>query len=346
MRYRPLGSSGTLVSELCLGGMTFGGPTPNTAAQRIIEEFLDIGGNFFDVADSYNQGEAERVIGEAVRARRDDVILATKAGLRVDDGPNDIGNSRTHLLQSVDRSLRHLHTDYIDLFQLHCWDPLTPLEETLEAIGKLVKQGKVRYFGVSNFSGWQLSKIVMLARQSGLPEPVTAQQQYSLVERTIEREVVPAATEFGISILAWGPLGGGFLSGKYQRDADPPKGSRLQASLPWMEEYWGRRSRERCWKILDAARSVADDLGCSVAQVALRWLLDQQHVCSPLVGARTEEQARDNFGVLDISLSTAQFKRLEEASALEAEYVQRFQHVAMAHRVDYDPKVHPRVGLR
>ncbi len=346
MKYRRLGSTGTLVSELCLGGMTFGADTDEDEARQIIALFRDHGGTFFDTADCYHGGKSEEILGRALAGDRDEVVLATKSGLRVGDGPNDVGGSATHLIRSVERSLRRLGTDRIDLYQLHCWDPETPLEETLAAAATLVQQGKVRYFGVSNLSGWQLTKAWYLASAHGWPRPVTAQQQYSLVERSIEREVVPACTHLGVGVLPWGPLGGGFLSGKYDRDTPPPSGTRLAGSLSWMEEYWERRATERGWRILDAIRAVSDETGRTVAQVAINWLLHRPGVVSPILGARTLAQAKDNLGGYGWELTAEQSERLSVASAIEPEYVQRFLGVAMGSRVDFDPAVDAWVGLR
>lgn len=346
MRYRRLGNTGTLVSEFCLGSMTFGGQTDARGAAQIVGVFLDEGGNFFDTADSYNGGESERMLGKLLRDRRDDVILATKTGLRVADGPNDIGGSAQRIIRGVERSLRRLDTDYVDLFQLHTWDPVTPVEETLSAVDVMRRQGKIRYFGVSNVAGWQLTVIRCLAGDVHGLAPVTVQQQYSLVDRTIERELVPASAHLSVGLLPWGPLGGGFLSGKYSATRLPPSGTRLDGSLPWMEEHWERRATPKGWAVLETLAKVSSDVSRSHAQVALNWLLRRPQVVSPLIGARTAEQVRDNLGAADWDLDAAQMDALNEASALEPEYTERFLRVAMEHRVDYDPEIHPRVGLR
>ena len=227
MEYARLGNTGLMVSELCLGCMTFGQEADEETSGEIVGRFLDAGGNFLDTADVYSNGVSEEITGRALRSVRDDVVLATKVRFPMGEGPNDVGLSRKHIMQGCEDSLRRLGTDYIDLYQVHCWDAATPLEETLSALTDLVRSGKVRYIGVSNFTGWQLMRSLDVSEASGFERFVCLQPQYSLVERNIEREVLPVCVEEGLGVIPWSPLGGGFLSGKYRRDEEPPEGSRI-----------------------------------------------------------------------------------------------------------------------
>jgi aryl-alcohol dehydrogenase-like predicted oxidoreductase len=346
VRHRILGPTGLLVSELCLGAMTFGNEVDADTAEKIIGSYLDLGGNFFDTADCYHAGRSERILGAALATRRDSVVIASKVGLRVGDDANDVGTSAKHVLRSAERSLRHLGTGYLDLYQVHCWDPVTPLDETLGALDLLVRRGDVRYVGVSNFAGWQVTATAYRAGQRGTAAPVSAQQQYSLVERDIEHEVVPACVDSGLSILAWGPLGGGFLSGKYTPSQPPPAGSRLAGSLSWMEEFWGRRAVEANWRILSEVTAVAAETDRTPAQVALAWVAAQPQVAAAIIGASTVEQARDNLGAAGGWLSAEQVARLSAASDPGTLYPQRFQRVALSSRTDYDKDRDAWVWLR
>ena len=217
MDYRALGRSGTMVSELCLGCMTFGRELDDKGSKELIDRFIDAGGNFLDTADVYSQGSSEEITGKAVHHKRDQLVIATKVRFAMGDGINDVGISRKHILAGAEASLRRLGTDYIDLYQVHCWDALTPLEETLSALTDMVRQGKVRYIGISNFTGWQIMKAMSVSNAHGFESFVSLQPQYSLVERNLEYELVPVCLDQGIGILPWGPLGGGFVSGKYRK---------------------------------------------------------------------------------------------------------------------------------
>jgi aryl-alcohol dehydrogenase-like predicted oxidoreductase len=346
MRQRRLGSTGLMVSELCLGAMTFGGEADEETSRSIIAAFLDAGGNFFDTADCYHAGRSEEILGSVIGRHRDEYVIATKSGLRVGDGPNDVGASAKHLSRSVERSMRRLGTDYIDLYQLHCWDPCTPLEETLGVLEVLWRQGKIRYLGISNYAGWQIARISGEAARRGLPAIASAQVQYSLVEREVEREVVPACLDLGLAVLPWGPLGGGFLSGKYRQGANPPADSRLARSQAWMEEHWERRAAEPGWRTLEAVRAITLDTGASCAQVALAWVAGRPAVASPIIGASTLGQALDNLGAAGLTLAEEHRTRLDEVSALLPAYPQRFISVAMSSRANYDPTTDSAVGMR
>ncbi len=324
MEYGRLGNTGLMVSDLCLGCMTFGRETDEAVSKEIVARFLDAGGNFIDTADVYSQGVSEEITGRAIQGVRDDVVLATKVRFPMGDGPNDAGLSRKHITRSCNASLKRLGTDYIDLYQVHCWDAATPLEETLSTLTDLVRAGKVRYVGVSNFTAWQLAKAAGVSELRGFERFVCLQPQYSLVERNIEREILPVCRGEGLGVIPWSPLGGGFLSGKYRRDEKPPEDSRIAGAEEPMEEHWSRRATERNWRVLDAVGALAEATGKSYAQVAFNWLLRQDAVTAPIIGARTMEQLEDNLGATGWELTEEQTRKLSEAGALEETYPYRF----------------------
>jgi aryl-alcohol dehydrogenase-like predicted oxidoreductase len=323
VEYRRLGRTGLMVSELCLGCMTFGREADEETSANMVAAFLQAGGNFIDTADVYSHGASEEITGRAIKNVRDDVVLATKVRFPMGDGPNDVGLSRKHILQGCEASLRRLGTDYIDLYQVHLWDAATPLEETLSALTDLVRAGKVRYVGVSNFTAWQLVKALGVSERRGFERFVSLQPQYSLVERNIERELLPACREEGVGVMPWGPLGGGFLSGKYRRGEEPPESSRIAGVPDEFEEAWTRRAVERNWRTLDAVGEISEATGRSYPQIALNWLLRQDGVTAPIIGARTPEQLEDNLGATGWKLDREQVQRLSEASALEDIYPYR-----------------------
>jgi aryl-alcohol dehydrogenase-like predicted oxidoreductase len=318
MEYRQLGNSGLRVSALTLGTMTFGGRgnfaavgnTDVAAATRQIDLCLDRGINFIDTADVYSGGLAEEVLGEAIKSRRDRVVVATKARMPMGDGPNDAGLSRHHLIAECENSLRRLQVDHIDLYQVHEWDGQTPLEETIEALDTLQRSGKVRYIGASNYAGWQLMKALGVADRHGYQRFVTQQIYYSLQSRDAEYELVPIALDQGIGILVWSPLAGGLLSGKYRRGVEGPAGARQLTD--WDEPPV--RDQEQLYDIVDALVEIGDGQGVSAAQVAIAWLLRRPGIVSVIVGARTEEQLADNLGAIDLELSDGERDRLEELS--------------------------------
>jgi aryl-alcohol dehydrogenase-like predicted oxidoreductase len=323
VEYRRLGRTGLMVSELCLGCMTFGREANEETSANMVSAFLEAGGNFIDTADVYSHGTSEEITGRAIRGVRDDVVLATKVRFPMGDGPNDVGLSRKHVLAGCEASLRRLGTDYIDLYQVHIWDAATPLEETLSALNDLVRAGKVRYVGVSNFTAWQLVKALGVSERRGFERFVSLQPQYSLVERNIERELLPACRAEGVGVLPWGPLGGGFLSGKYRRGERPPESSRIAGVPDEFEEAWARRAVERNWRTLDVVGEISEATGKSYPQIALNWLLQQEAVTAPIIGARTPEQLEDNLGATGWDLDREQVRRLSEASALEEVYPYR-----------------------
>ncbi len=314
MEYRRLGHSGVMVSEICLGTMTFGREIDERESHALVDLFLDTGGNFIDTADVYSAGVSEEITGRKIKDRRDDIVLATKVRFPMGDGPNDVGVSRKHIIRGCEASLRRLGTDYIDLYQIHAWDGATPLEETMGALTDLVRQGKVRYLGLSNFSGWQIAQTVHVADTRGYERFVSLQPQYSMVERNIDYEVRDAALEAGLGLIPWGPLGSGFLTGKYRRDQKPPEDSRIAKAEEWQAEHWHKRAVERNWATLDVVGEVAEETGKSYAQVALRWLLQRDGVTAPIVGARKADQLKDNLGAAGWKLDDKQMQRLTEVS--------------------------------
>jgi aryl-alcohol dehydrogenase-like predicted oxidoreductase len=318
VEYRSLGGTGTLVSTLCLGTMTFGAETEEKIAHAQLDRFVEAGGNFIDTADVYTRGAAEEIVGRWLGDRpglRERVVIATKGRFPMGDGPNDAGLSRVHLSRALDASLRRLGTDVIDLYQAHAWDPLTPIEETLRFFDDAVRAGKIRYAGVSNFTGWQLQKAALLSSHLGLAPVVTLQPQYNLLARDIEWELIPVCENEHIGVLPWSPLAGGWLTGKYQRDSVPTGTTRLGENPQRGVEAYDRRNTERTWQVIDALRTVAERRGVSMGVVALSWLADRPAVTSVILGARTLEQLDDNLGAAGLHLTVEEARLLDEASA-------------------------------
>jgi aryl-alcohol dehydrogenase-like predicted oxidoreductase len=318
MEYRQLGASGLRVSVFGLGTMTFGGrdrfasvgSTGVDAAKRQVDRCLEAGINLIDTADVYSQGLAEEILGEALKGRRDRVVLATKARMPMGDGPNDAGLSRHHLIASCEASLRRLGVDHIDLYQVHEWDGVTPQEETLHALDHLVESGKVRYIGCSNYAGWQMTKALGVSDRRGYQRYVSQQIYYSLQARDAEYELIPAAIDQGVGILVWSPLAGGLLSGKYRRDQPGPEGSRQLTD--WNEPPV--RDPDQLYDIVDALVEIAERHEVSPAQVALAWVAGRPGVTSALIGARTDEQLADNLGAAELRLDDAERARLDDLS--------------------------------
>src|SRR5919107_678513 len=318
MEYRTLGRSGCAVSTLCLGTMTFGNESDEKISHAQLDRFAEAGGTFVDTADVYSAGESERIIGHWYAPRPADlterVVLATKGRFPMADDPNGAGLSTRHLTLALDASLTRLGLDTIDLYQAHAWDPLTPLEETLRTFDGFVRAGKIRYYGFSNFTGWQLTKAVLLARSLGLASPVSLQPQYSLLVREIEFEIVPAAEDSGLGLLPWSPLGGGWLTGKYRRDQRPTGATRLGDNPQRGMEAWDRRGTARTWDVIEAVQHVAEARGVSMAEVALAWVTDRPGVTSTILGARTLEQLETNLAAADLHLSAEENAALDAAS--------------------------------
>lgn len=319
MKLRTLGNSGTAVSEVALGTMTFGAEADEAASYAMLDVFAEAGGTLIDDADVYAGGRSEEIIGRWMAANpdvADRMVIATKGRFPMGTDANDLGTSRRHLRRALEASLRRLRLDHVDLYQLHAWDPLTPLEETLGFLDDAVRSGLISYWGLSNFTGWQLTKAVHRAAALGMPAPVTLQPQYSLLSREIEFEIVPAALDAGLGLLPWGPLAGGWLTGKYRRDVAPTGATRLGEDPNRGVEAYDRRSAEdRTWAVLDALQAIADDHGVPPSRIALAWLQSRPGMTSVIVGARTVEQLRDNLAAGDVELSAEQLGRLDAASA-------------------------------
>jgi aryl-alcohol dehydrogenase-like predicted oxidoreductase len=319
MDYRTLGSSGAIVSELALGTMTFGAEADEATSHRILDAFVAAGGTFVDTADVYSSGASESIVGTWLAAHpteREQVVIATKARFPMGAGPNDLGLSRRHLSRALDASLTRLGVEQIDLYQMHAWDAITPIEETLRFLDDAVSDGKIGYYGFSNYLGWQLTKAVHVARENGWAAPVTLQPQYNLLVRDIEHEVVPAALDAGVGLLPWSPLAGGWLSGKYRRNTAPTGATRLgENPKRGMEAWQQRNANPRTWAVLDAVHAVADAHDASPAQVALAWLARQPAVTAVILGARTVDQLTDNLGAVELDLSAEEMRALTDASA-------------------------------
>jgi aryl-alcohol dehydrogenase-like predicted oxidoreductase len=318
MDYRMLGDSGCAVSSLCLGTMTFGVETDESAAHQQLDLFTEAGGTMVDTADVYGDGRSEEIIGHWLSSRPPDVtdrvVLATKGRFAVDTSPNGAGLSARHLTRALDASLRRLRLEAVDLYQVHAYDPLTPMEETLRALDQFIRAGKIRYWGLSNFTGWQLTKAVHLARALNVAGPVTVQPQYSLVARETEWEIIPAAADAGLGLLPWSPLGGGWLSGKYRRDQRPAGATRLGEDPDRGMEAYERRGTERTWQVVDAVQKVAEECGVSMAEVALAWVAARPAVSSTILGARTVTQLEANLRAAGLRLTAAQTAALDTAS--------------------------------
>jgi aryl-alcohol dehydrogenase-like predicted oxidoreductase len=325
MKYNRLGNTGLLVSEICLGTMTFGGKgfwtavgsLDQTVADNLVARALDAGVNFLDTADVYSEGLSEEITGKAMRnsgRARTDIVLATKVMGAVGKGVNDRGASRGHIMDGVKASLKRLGTDYIDLYQIHGFDPLTPIEETVRALDDLVRQGHVRYVGVSNWAAWTTMKALGIADRHGWARFSSLQAYYTIAGRDLERELVPMMQAEGLGLLVWSPLAGGLLSGKYTREGDGPEGARRVAfDFPPV-------NRDRAFDCIDAMRPIADAHGVSVARIALAYVLAKPFTTSVIIGAKTVEQLDDNLAAVDIRLTPEEMQQLDAVSALPEEY--------------------------
>jgi aryl-alcohol dehydrogenase-like predicted oxidoreductase len=325
MEYRNLGASGLRVSVLSFGAGTFGGQGPLFSAwgrsgveeaRKLVDICLDAGVNLFDSADVYSNGASEEILGEAIRGRRNRLLISTKMSLPTGDGPLDAGSSRPRLLASVDSALRRLGTDYVDLLQLHAFDAFTPIDEVLSTLDSLVRAGKLRYVGVSNFAGWQLMKSLATAERHGWPRYVAHQVYYSLLGRDYESELMPLALDQGVGALVWSPLGWGRLTGKIRRGQPLPAASRLHETA----QFGPPVDEQRLYAVVDVLDAIAAETGRTVPQIAIAWLLTRPSVSSVIIGARDEAQLRDNLGAVARSLSAAQIKRLDEVSAVMPSY--------------------------
>jgi aryl-alcohol dehydrogenase-like predicted oxidoreductase len=313
------------VSRLCLGTMLMGGKTPVDESHRMLDRFLEAGGNFVDTADTYGDGTSEEVLAPWLAQHRDEVVIATKLRFPVSD-PGGQGLAPERIAKACDASLRRLGIDVIDLYQVHAPDPDVPLEASLQALDALVRAGKVRALGVSNFPAWLLAWAVALQDRHGWSPFISLQPQYSLVERSIEVEILPFCRAAGLGVIPWGPLGAGFLSGKYERGERPPEGSRIAEADETLEEAYDRRAVERNFAVVDAATEIAHERGATVPQVALAWLIGTPGVTSPIVGPRTFEQLEDNLGADGLQLTAEERARLEAPAGPPPMYPQRMLH--------------------
>lgn len=318
MKTRFLGNTGVRVSELCFGAMTFGGKgywtgigqVQQKEADELVNTAIDGGINFFDTADVYSEGLSEQILGKALGSKRNDIVLATKVRGRTGPGPNDIGLSRKHIMDSCNASLKRLGTDYIDLYQVHSFDPRTPLEETLRALDDLVREGKVRYIGASNFTGWQLMKALAISEKQNLERFVTLQALYSLIARDLENELVPLSLDQRLGILPWSPLGGGFLTGKYRRGKPRPEGARRTDPTNQFLQY----DEEKGFDVVDELEKTAGNRKATITQAALNYLLRKPGVTSVIIGAKTKDQLADNLKTTDWEMTPEEVARLDGLS--------------------------------
>lgn len=335
MEYRYLGRTGLKVSELCLGTMTMGREADEATSHQMLDTFVGAGGNFLDTANVYTQGVSEEVVGRWLKnKKRDEMVVATKVRFTMGSGVNDVGLSRKHILSAVDASLRRLQTDYIDLYQVHCWDPGTPLEETLSTLNTLIESGKVRYIGASNYTGWQLQKAIDTSKQMGLEVFSCLQPLYNLLDRSVEWELIEVCKNEGLGVIPWSPLRGGWLSGKYRRGMSaPPEGSRVEeAEKHGWSESWHKYNTERTWQVLDELFSVSEESGKTPAQVALNWLMHQSGVTAPISGVRNMAHLENNLGAIGWHLSAEQQARLTAVSEVSPPYPYDFIAAAVGNR--------------
>jgi aryl-alcohol dehydrogenase-like predicted oxidoreductase len=317
MEQRFLGGTGLKVSELCMGTQTFGWVTDEPTAHQMADSFVEAGGNFFDSSNTYNKGQSETILGKWLKHRgsRSQLVIATKVFFPAGDGPNDTGLSRKHIMDQIEGSLRRLQTDYVDLYQTHCWDASTPLDETLRALDDLVRAGKVRYLGASNYTASQLTRAILLSQMHGWVRFDCLQPEYSLLVRSTEWELLPLCCEEGIGVIAWSPLAGGWLTGKYRRDQPPPADSRVGRADRW-DDLPEQRANERTWTIIDTLLEIAGARGKTPSQVAINWVLHQPGVTAPIFGARTPAQLQDNLGSTGWKLTDHEIGCLNAASEI------------------------------
>ena len=332
MNYRPLGRTGVQVSQFCLGCMMFGGKTSADDSAAIIERALDAGVNFLDTANVYSRGLSEEVVGKTLKVRgvRDRIVLATKVHARMaDDDPNALGNTRRHIIASCEASLKRLQTDHIDLYQIHRPQSSVPIDETLRALDDLIRAGKVRYIGTSTYAAWQVVEALWVSKELGLNRFVCEQPPYNLLDRQIEKELLPMAQTFGLAIIPWSPLAGGLLTGKYSRDNAAPAGTRFSEPTVWSRP----RYNERMFDVVEKLRPLAEAKGCTLSQFSLAWVMHQPGVSSPIIGPRTMEQFEDNLGALSVSFSEVELKNIDEL-------VPRGSMVSPYYRADFGPHLY------
>jgi len=309
MQFLPLGRTGTTVSAIGLGTNSFGGRADRDTSIAILHRALDAGITLIDTANIYTATASEAIIGEGLRGRRHQALVATKAGMKTGDGPNSAGSSRLHLMRELESSLRRLQTDYLDLYQIHTWDPETPPEETARTLDDMVRAGKVRYIGASNYAGWQLCKALWASDRRGFVRFESVQPSYSLGDRSVERELVPLCLDQQIGVIAFFPLAGGILTGKYRRGQEPPKGSRALTQPPF-----ARRLNEQNLRLAEDVAALAGELHCTPSQLSLAWLIRQPAVVSAIAGATSVAQLEENLGALEVKIPEEMLKRLDEIS--------------------------------
>jgi aryl-alcohol dehydrogenase-like predicted oxidoreductase len=329
MEYRLFGRTGAKVSSICLGAMMFGGKTNPEDSYAIIDRAIGEGINFIDTANVYNRGRSEEVVGEALKrsGKRDEIVLATKFHGAMGDGPNDMGSSRRHIIAQCEASLRRLQTDYIDLYQIHRPRSDTPIDETLRALDDLIRAGKVRYIGTSTFAAWQIVESIYVAKELGSNRFVCEQPPYHLLDRRIERELIPVAQNYGVAVIPWSPLAGGMLTGKYKRGETPPDDTRW--GDPRNAQY-KRRATERMWDVIEPLERMAKDKGCTLSQFALAWVEQQPGITSPIIGPRTMEQLEDNLGAANVSFTADELKEIDRI-------IPRGDHVSPYYEADFGP---------
>ncbi len=311
MEYRLFGRTGVKVSSICLGAMMFGGRTNAEDSYAMIDRSLDAGVNFIDTANVYNQGRSEEVVGQALQrnGRRNEVFLATKVHGRMGEGPMQMGTSRRHIIEECEASLRRLQVDHIDLYQLHRPRADTPIDETLRALDDLVRSGKVRYLGSSTFASWQLVESIYIAKELGTNRIVCEQPPYHLLDRRVERELLPAAQAYGVAVIPWSPLAGGLLTGKYQRGAEMPEDARFRVTD---NPVYKRRMNDRVWDVIEPLGELAKEKGVPLSHLALAWVEQQQGVTSAIIGPRTMAQLEDNLGAAEVTFSEEELKRIDD----------------------------------
>ena len=341
MEYKDLGRTGVPVSVLCLGCMNFGNPTPEDESIRMIHHALDQGINFVDTANVYNRGLSEEIVGKALKDRRDKVVLATKVHGKMSDNLLDYGNSRRHIIEQCDASLKRLQTDHIDLYQIHRPQSDIPIDETLRALDDLIRAGKVRYIGTSSYTAWQFMESLWAAKELGLNRFVSEQPPYHLMDRSIERELIPMAQTYGVAILPWSPLARGFLTGRYRRGEEVPEGSRLSRDMsPERPSIFAERTKkhltERGFDVLDVIEEIAQEKECSIAQLAPAWVIQQPGVTSPIVGPRTMAHLEDNLGAVGITFSAEDLEKLNAVAPPEEAIASYYNGRAM----DFKPPEH------
>jgi aryl-alcohol dehydrogenase-like predicted oxidoreductase len=327
VEYRPLGRSGLKVSRLCLGAMNFGNTDfgcDEATSIEIINAFLDRGHNFIDTGNVYSIGISETIVGKAIKDRRHQVVLATKAGGQMAMGPHDVGTGRKHLIKACDDSLRRLDTDYIDLYQMHRYDTSVPLEETLSTLNDLVRAGKVRYVGVSNWSASQIAEAARIIEARGWEPMISLQPQYSIIARDIEVEIVGVCQRFGLGVIPWSPLAGGLLTGKYKRDEEPATGTRFGGTGPMMDIWKRRLHGDRNYEIVDVVVAEAEQLGVTPIALSLAWNLAQPGIVAPIIGPKSVAQLEGNFAALDVTVPEESMDRINQVSRPHLPYPQNF----------------------